>query len=65
MTAGAGTRQVGPAAVLTDDLHPRSVDSAGRPGTGADRTPVGVVVHEGVALRPDREVLPGSGRWVG
>jgi UDP-2-acetamido-3-amino-2,3-dideoxy-glucuronate N-acetyltransferase len=41
---------VGPAAVLTNDLHPRSVDTAGRLKTGADWTPVGVTVREGASL---------------
>lgn len=41
---------IGPAAVLTNDLHPRSVDSAGRLKTGADWTPVGVVVREGASV---------------
>lgn len=41
---------IGPAAVLTNDLHPRSVDPAGRLKTGADWTPVGVTVREGASL---------------
>jgi UDP-3-O-[3-hydroxymyristoyl] glucosamine N-acyltransferase len=41
---------VGPAAVLTNDLHPRSVDTAGRLKTGDDWTPVGVTVREGASL---------------
>jgi UDP-2-acetamido-3-amino-2,3-dideoxy-glucuronate N-acetyltransferase len=41
---------VGPAAVLTNDLHPRSVDTMGRLKTGDDWTPVGVTVREGASL---------------
>jgi serine acetyltransferase len=41
---------VGPAAVLTNDLNPRSVDSQGRPKTGNDWTPVAVHVEEGASL---------------
>jgi UDP-2-acetamido-3-amino-2,3-dideoxy-glucuronate N-acetyltransferase len=41
---------VGPAAVLTNDLHPRAVDPAGRRKTGEDWTPVGVTVREGASL---------------
>src|SRR5690606_14900827 len=41
---------VGPAAVLTNDTHPRSVDGEGRLKTGADWTPVGVTVREGASL---------------
>jgi UDP-2-acetamido-3-amino-2,3-dideoxy-glucuronate N-acetyltransferase len=41
---------IGPAVVLTNDLHPRSVDTAGRLKTGADWTSVGVTVREGASL---------------
>jgi len=41
---------VGPGVVLTNDLHPRSVDPEGRLKTGADWSPVGVVVEEGASL---------------
>ncbi|WP_214365458.1 acyltransferase [Pseudonocardia sp. H11422] len=41
---------VGPAVVLTNDLHPRSVDVNGQPKKGADWTPVGVLVKEGASL---------------
>jgi UDP-2-acetamido-3-amino-2,3-dideoxy-glucuronate N-acetyltransferase len=41
---------IGPAAVLTNDLYPRSVDTAGRLKTGDDWTPVGVTVREGASL---------------
>jgi UDP-2-acetamido-3-amino-2,3-dideoxy-glucuronate N-acetyltransferase len=41
---------IGPAAVLTNDLHPRSVDTTGQLKTGDDWTPVGVTVREGASL---------------
>jgi UDP-2-acetamido-3-amino-2,3-dideoxy-glucuronate N-acetyltransferase len=41
---------IGPAAVLTNDQHPRSVDPAGRPRGPDDWTPVGVTVHEGASI---------------
>jgi acetyltransferase-like isoleucine patch superfamily enzyme len=41
---------VGPAAILTNDLHPRSVDVDGRPKNGDDWRPVGVTVREGASL---------------
>jgi acetyltransferase-like isoleucine patch superfamily enzyme len=41
---------VGPAAVLTNDSHPRSVDMDGRPKTAAGWEPVGVQVKEGASL---------------
>jgi UDP-2-acetamido-3-amino-2,3-dideoxy-glucuronate N-acetyltransferase len=41
---------IGPAAVLTNDLHPRSVDPAGRLKTADDWTPVGVTLREGASL---------------
>jgi UDP-2-acetamido-3-amino-2,3-dideoxy-glucuronate N-acetyltransferase len=41
---------IGPAAVLTNDLHPRSVDPVGRLKTRDDWTPVGVTVREGASL---------------
>jgi acetyltransferase-like isoleucine patch superfamily enzyme len=46
---GAGVF-VGPAAILTNDLHPRSVDVDGRPKNGDDWRPVGVTVREGASL---------------
>lgn len=46
---GAGVF-VGPAAVLTNDLHPRAVDVQGRAKTARDWLPVGVVVGEGASL---------------
>jgi UDP-2-acetamido-3-amino-2,3-dideoxy-glucuronate N-acetyltransferase len=41
---------IGPAVVLTNDLHPRAVDVAGEPKTGGDWSPVAVVVREGASL---------------
>jgi len=41
---------VGPAAVLTNDSHPRSVDLDGRPKTATGWEPVGVQVKEGASL---------------
>src|SRR6187397_508881 len=41
---------VGPAAVLTNDTHPRAVTPRGRLKGGQDWTPVGVVVRTGAAI---------------
>lgn len=41
---------VGPAAVLTNDQHPRSVEPDGSPRGAADWEPVGVTVHEGASI---------------
>ncbi len=41
---------IGPAAVLTNDQHPRSVDPDGVPRGAADWTPVGVTVREGASI---------------
>ena len=41
---------VGPAVVLTNDLHPRAVDVRGRPKTAAGWTPAAVHVREGASL---------------
>jgi acetyltransferase-like isoleucine patch superfamily enzyme len=41
---------VGPAAVLTNDQHPRAVEPDGRPKGRTDWEPVGVVVREGASL---------------
>lgn len=41
---------VGPAAVLTNDLNPRSVDPSGRRKSGQDWEPVGVTVETGASL---------------
>jgi acetyltransferase-like isoleucine patch superfamily enzyme len=48
-TVGSGAF-VGPAAVLTNDLRPRSVDENGQVKGSADWTPFGVVVGEGASL---------------
>ena len=41
---------VGPAAVLTNDVHPRAVDDHGRPKSADDWTAVAVHVKEGASL---------------
>lgn len=41
---------VGPAAILTNDLHPRSIGVDGDLKRGDDWSPVGVVVREGASL---------------
>ncbi|GAA0814882.1 acetylglucosamine-1-phosphate uridylyltransferase [Spirilliplanes yamanashiensis] len=41
---------VGPAAVFTNDLHPRAVTPDGRRKSAADWTPVGVTVEQGASL---------------
>src|SRR5215469_13221413 len=41
---------IGPAAVLTNDLYPRSVDLAGKLKRSADWDASGVVVQEGASL---------------
>ena len=41
---------VGPAAVLTNDLYPRSIDANGQLKRGEDWSPVAVVVREGASL---------------
>lgn len=41
---------VGPAAVLTNDTHPRAVDPDGAPTGAADWSPVGVRVETGASL---------------
>jgi UDP-2-acetamido-3-amino-2,3-dideoxy-glucuronate N-acetyltransferase len=46
---GAGVF-IGPAAVLTNDQHPRSVDPHGVPRRPDDWTPVGVTVREGASI---------------
>lgn len=48
-TLGAGVF-VGPAAVLTNDEYPRSVDTDGSAKTAAGWTPAGVTVEEGASL---------------
>jgi UDP-2-acetamido-3-amino-2,3-dideoxy-glucuronate N-acetyltransferase len=56
---------IGPAAVLTNDLYPRSVDLAGKLKRTADWTASGVVVREGASLGARVVVVPGRviGRW--
>jgi len=41
---------VGPAAVLTNDLHPRAVTPGGRPKNASDWTAVGVTVRTGASI---------------
>ncbi|GGZ27378.1 acetylglucosamine-1-phosphate uridylyltransferase [Streptomyces inusitatus] len=41
---------IGPAAVLTNDRHPRAVDPDGRPKGAGDWEPVGVSVAEGASV---------------
>lgn len=41
---------IGPAVVLTNDLHPRSVDPRGRQKSAKDWTPVGVKILEGASI---------------
>ena len=56
---------IGPAAVLTNDLYPRSVDPAGRLKRAADWDASGVVVREGASLGARVVVVPDRviGRW--
>ena len=56
---------IGPAAVLTNDLYPRSVDLAGKLKRPADWDASGVVVREGASLGARVVVVPGRviGRW--
>jgi UDP-2-acetamido-3-amino-2,3-dideoxy-glucuronate N-acetyltransferase len=56
---------IGPAAVLTNDLYPRSVDLAGKLKRPADWSASGVVVREGASLGARVVVVPGRviGRW--
>jgi acetyltransferase-like isoleucine patch superfamily enzyme len=56
---------IGPAAVLTNDLYPRSVDVAGKIKRPADWDARGVVVREGASLGARVVVVPGRviGRW--
>jgi UDP-2-acetamido-3-amino-2,3-dideoxy-glucuronate N-acetyltransferase len=41
---------IGPAAVLTNDLRPRSVDPSGKQKRGGDWHPVGVTIAEGASI---------------
>lgn len=56
---------IGPAAVLTNDLYPRSVDLTGKLKRAPDWTATGVVVREGASLGARAVVVPGCiiGRW--
>jgi UDP-2-acetamido-3-amino-2,3-dideoxy-glucuronate N-acetyltransferase len=56
---------VGPAAVLTNDVSPRSVDLEGRLKRPADWEAVGVVLREGASLGACAVVVAGCqvGRW--
>lgn len=56
---------IGPAAVLTNDQFPRSVDVAGRLKRPGDWTASGVVVREGASVGARAVILPGCvvGRW--
>jgi UDP-2-acetamido-3-amino-2,3-dideoxy-glucuronate N-acetyltransferase len=56
---------IGPAAVLTNDRSPRSVDQAGKLKRPGDWEASGVVVREGASVGARAVVLPGCviGRW--
>jgi acetyltransferase-like isoleucine patch superfamily enzyme len=56
---------IGPAAVLTNDVYPRSVDPDGRLKRGADWAAKGVLVREGAAVGARAVVVAGVtiGRW--
>lgn len=56
---------IGPAAVLTNDLYPRSVDLTGKLKRADDWTASGVVVREGASVGARVVVMPGRviGRW--
>ncbi len=56
---------IGPAAVLTNDLYPRSVDPDGSLKSSADWSPLGVVVREGASVGARAVVVAGVtiGRW--
>src|SRR5215472_13404673 len=56
---------IGPAAVLTNDLHPRSVDVTGKVKRPEDWNASGVVVREGASLGARVVVVGGRaiGRW--
>jgi UDP-2-acetamido-3-amino-2,3-dideoxy-glucuronate N-acetyltransferase len=56
---------VGPAAVLANDMYPRSVDSDGRLKRGSDWRAQGVRVREGASLGAHCTILAGVtvGRW--
>jgi acetyltransferase-like isoleucine patch superfamily enzyme len=56
---------IGPAAVLTNDMYPRSVDVQGKLKRPADWDAMGVVVREGASLGARAVVVAGCsvGRW--
>ena len=56
---------IGPAAVLTNDLYPRSVDSTGKLKRATDWNASGVLVREGASLGARVVVVPGRviGCW--
>ena len=56
---------IGPAAVLTNDLHPRSIDVEGKLKRPADWDAAGVIVREGASLGARVVVVAGRviGRW--
>jgi acetyltransferase-like isoleucine patch superfamily enzyme len=56
---------IGPAAVLTNDMYPRSVDVQGKIKRPADWEALGVVVREGASLGARAVVVAGCsvGRW--
>ena len=56
---------IGPAAILTNDTYPRSVDVSGKLKRPADWEALGVVVREGASLGARAVVVAGHsvGRW--
>lgn len=56
---------IGPAAVLTNDMYPRSVDVSGKVKRPADWDAAGVLVREGASLGARAVVVAGRsiGRW--
>jgi UDP-2-acetamido-3-amino-2,3-dideoxy-glucuronate N-acetyltransferase len=56
---------IGPAAVLTNDLYPRSVDVSGKLKRPADWDALGVTVREGASIGARAVVVAGRsiGRW--
>jgi acetyltransferase-like isoleucine patch superfamily enzyme len=56
---------IGPAAVLTNDTYPRSVDVSGKLKRPSDWSPKGVVVREGASIGARAVVVAGKviGRW--
>jgi UDP-2-acetamido-3-amino-2,3-dideoxy-glucuronate N-acetyltransferase len=56
---------IGPAAVLTNDLYPRSADVTGKLKRPADWDAFGVVVRRGASVGAQAVILPGVaiGRW--